>query len=179
MIHLFISLLSFAPTGILMESYGVSQSSSAWSTKAKDGQQEIAGVHTAKVMRMHLMVGEEPGLHLILWSDDGSFSGASGASKKEGGYFSGSSNLANGRKLEISAKTDDGKQGKVKIGKETFDITKGSLFLISTQGTSPRVKRLTLNENEFPKKVQPDALMEYAKTHQKVMSFWTQQEPGK
>jgi len=154
------------------DSYGVSQSSSSWSTKPADGEKSIAGIHSASVTSMRMMAGSGPGLQLILWCNKGSLSGSSGSSPKEGGYYRGSQVLPNGEKLLINASTPDGQKGSVKIGKQKFDIANGSLFLISSTRSKPFVKQLAVKEKEFPEKLELEKLIQYAKTNPEIMAFW-------
>lgn len=155
------------------DSYGVSQSSSSWSTKPAEGEKSIAGIHSASVTSMRITAGSGPGLQLILWCNKGSLSGSSGSSQKEGGYYRGSQVLPNGEKLLIDASTPDGRIGSVKIGKQKFDIAKGSLFLISTTRSKPFVKQLAVKEKEFPEKLELEKLIKYAKAKPEIMAFWT------
>ncbi len=92
------------------------------------------------------------GLRLMLWVDMTGSSGTHSSSSTGDPMFrqTGYAQAADGRRVEWQVATADGRTATFKIGNEPFELTQGTLFLISTTQGSPQVQQLQYDLAALP-----------------------------
>jgi hypothetical protein len=78
------------------------------------------------------------GIAVLVWSDLPASTSGSGATAT--GYRG--SLTSDGRRVDITCETKDGKAGKVTLAGKTYDLAAGSVFLIATKTGLPEVRQL-------------------------------------
>ncbi|NLH15415.1 MAG: hypothetical protein GX455_02440 [Phycisphaerae bacterium] len=83
--------------------------------------------------------------------------------------------------MKIECVTLDGLTGTVKIGSNSFDLTRGRLFLVATQEGKPRIQQMSLSKldlkpdgNLTDEQVTLEHLRELAKTDADIREFFLQ-----
>ena len=91
-----------------------------------------------------LLIWKE-GLHMALWFDiaDTATSGGSGNTSDPLYHERGTVSAADGRKVEWTVDTADGKSATFSIGAQTYDLARGTLFMVSTPGGKVGVRQVT------------------------------------
>jgi hypothetical protein len=100
--------------------------------------------------------GKPGAMHVVIWTDlkDGGSGGS--VSGLPGGGFNWDGKInSNDRKktIEVMGSSKDGKTGTMKIAGKKFDLTKGSLFLVSTQKEEPVVRQFKRDMSSFPTEI--------------------------
>jgi hypothetical protein len=108
------------------------------------------------------------GTLLAVWSDTSGGIGWAGSTGGVGFY----SNLSrpDGTVVEFRGHTNDGKTGTVSFDKDTYDLTKGNLFLVSMRGPTMRVKQLQRDLTGL--KHTHTELQAYAKADAEISDFF-------
>ncbi len=146
----------------------------SWSHAALD-QPTIAGIDEACVM--FGTYGDSAAI--ILWTDGagGSF-GAGWDKPREAVHYSGRLKSQDARLIDVNAFTADGRTGEVTIDGQKFDLAKGTLFLIKTDGGETQVKQSSLKipqpDRKSPDQAKSysDTLREFANSNEEISGFF-------
>jgi hypothetical protein len=131
------------------------------------GKDSVPGLDKASAT-CGLMRGK---MAVVVWTD---LPGSSSSflppitTKPEGYVFEGLHRGPDGREVNCRCATRDGQTGTVKIGDETFDLAKGSLFLVSTRGDHNQVRQLQRDTS----RLKSDDLKDLARTDPDIMGFF-------
>lgn len=147
--------------------YGIADGGSSWTSTTEDA---TPGIDAASVTVITLKAGPPAGVPFVVWSDLPNSRSGSGGGKVGGASYKGHHRSTDGRRIEFQAETTDGKTGTIRIVDNTYDFTKGSLFLISTQHDPPKVAQIELDTTDFPKG--KDQLMTLAKSTDEISTFF-------
>jgi hypothetical protein len=122
---------------------------------------------------------------ITFWSDGpgGSF-GNEWDKTRHTPHFTGSITAQDGRKIDLSAFTADGKAGGVTIDDQQFDLANGAVFLIATANGEMRVKQSTLKlpqlatEGSKPAESSSETLRDFAKSDPEISKFFAAPRAG-
>jgi len=128
--------------------YGIADGGSSWTSSTDDA---IPGIDEASVSIITLKAGSPRGVPFVVWSDLPNGRSGSGGGRAGGASYSGSHRATDGRRIEFHAETTDGKTGTITIAGGRYNLTEGSLFLISTQRDLPDVAQVAVDTTDFPK----------------------------
>jgi hypothetical protein len=128
----------------------------------------VPGIDRGGVVAYTLKCGAPDGVRLVLWSDTSLSSHGSGTVRRTfvDGHFTG----AAGRSVEYLCETTDGRTARIEIDGKMFDLSQGSLFLVSTQQEKPRVAQLAQDTTNFPNEA--GALREFALANAEISKFF-------
>ncbi len=149
--------------------YGVSESSSSWTTNS-DGPDFLPGIDAASLSFVTLNAGPADGVDFIIWSDLPNRTSGRGSGKRGGSSYKGLHGAADGREVVFTAATPDGNSGSVTVDGVRYDIAKGGLILISATGDKPEVMQIEVDTSQFPR--DKDGIMKFAKSNADVLAFW-------
>lgn len=128
--------------------YGISDGGANWTVAVED---PIPGIDAASVSVVKLFAGAPKGVSFVVWSDlPNGRSGSGGGGMVGGASFKGHHRATGGRRLDFHAKSTDGKTATVTIADVTYDLDKGSLFLVATGDKSPKVVQVEYETTNFP-----------------------------
>src|SRR5262245_27765605 len=124
------------------------------------------------------------GMAYVVWTDRtagwGGGGGAGRAADKAHAVFRGFQTPSDGPRVEFRYEMNEtaaGREGKITINGATYDLGKGSLFLVVTKGPEPEV--VQLNCDTLKLKPGKEALEELAKNDPEVTAFFTKTKKGK
>ena len=125
------------------QQFGVNVGGSNWTTNSNA---PVPGIDAASVSKITLFAGPPQGITFVVWSDlANQRSGSGGGGARDGAKFEGFHQANSGRKIEFTARSQDGLKATLSIGNKNYDLTKGSFFLVSTQRKQTVVKQLTID----------------------------------
>lgn len=104
-------------------------------------------------------------VYLVFISEGGSGSCHSGPPA------SGTFLASDGRAMEWTCETPDGRTGQVTIGAEKFDLGKGSVFLVNLRNGKTTVEQVAVEGGQFKGGVVEDSLEAAAKTNERLAAF--------
>jgi hypothetical protein len=100
---------------------------------------------------------------------------ANGCTESVGGGgdrgLSGQFRTKDGREIVWSCSTPDGKVGHVVIDGQTFDLTRGALFLISTKDKPTRVQQVPVEAGQLQEKASIEKFRELEKADPRIAAF--------
>src|SRR5262245_4731510 len=82
------------------------------------------------------------GTAVLVWSDTDGPGGGVANSSPEGARYRGRARASDDRLVEWECSTTDGKTGPVTINGETYELSSGPLFLVTTRGGKTEVQQL-------------------------------------
>jgi hypothetical protein len=141
----------------------------SWSTSTPD-RKSVPGLDTAQAS--FGMLGDRPAI--VIWSDGGGSFGTGYDRSRKAAQFMGSFRSQDARTYPVEATTADGKSGDVTIDGQTFDLAKGSVFLIKTGGGVTTVKQLTtpISLPQASGKAASEELQKYAAGDATISGFF-------
>jgi hypothetical protein len=143
----FVAFLCIPGCGRAPDAYGVRTQGAGWSSVVRDA---LPGIHEGSVFCVTLSAGPPEGLVFVVWSDlPGGYNGH-GQGSAVGASYDGYLTPNNGRRIEIRAKTLDGKSGNITIAGVDYDFAKGSMFLVSARTEPPTVEQVSFDMSQFP-----------------------------
>lgn len=158
----------------------------SWTSPAGAGQKPLPGIEHANVK-----IGIwNDGAAIVVWDDAATSGfgghGMEGVALKPGEKRTGVKYEGNAGKLNLSCYTPDCTNGIVKIGAETYDLSWGALFLISTTGQKAVVKQLKLSAiNLKPQgtltqdQITSDRMQKAGRTEPEIREFFEEAARGK
>lgn len=152
--------------------FGVEDSTGAWSTRIP-GEEQTPGIATGAIRVVKLMTGTPPGVTLAFWCDSSSSIGGRAEGKSGHASLVGEFTGRNGEAVALDVQTTDGDTAVVKIGKDEFSNAKNALFLIRTDGESPKVKKLKFDRKKFPAVTDVEAVTKFASETTEIRGFWS------
>lgn len=152
-------------------SFGIEDRSSSWTTRL-DGETQTAGIAQGAITVFKLTNGTPPGVTVGFWTDSGNGLSGSGTGQSGTATYQGAVTGRNGKQISINVVTTDGATAKVSIGEKKYEKIQGMMFLISTSGDKPRVKKMKLNQKELPQLNDIKALTKYALETSAIREFW-------
>ena len=119
----------------------------------------------------YLFLRWQEGLEVMIWHDvAGSAVAHSAGSTEDRGYAErGSARSADGRSLEWELQTKDGKTGQVRIGKASYDLSAGTLFIVTTRGGTTDVRQLDRDLSAIP--LDHDGILAFAEKDTDLAAF--------
>lgn len=148
--------------------YGIGDGGANWTISSDDS---IPGIDAASVSRITLFAGPPQGLQFIVWSDlPNGRSGEGSGGMRDGASYKGQHRATDGRRMEFKAESRDGKNGTVEIAGVTYDLKKGSLFLVSTQQKPTIVKQVSFDAEKLPQRRQQ--LLRFAASNDLIGAFF-------
>jgi hypothetical protein len=110
----------------------------------------------------YLFLRWQAGLEVMIWHDVAASAVAHSAGSTEGRVYGerGSARSADGRSFEWELQTTDGKTGQVRIGKASYDLSTGTLFIVTTGGGTTDVRQLDRDLSAVP--LDHDAILTFA-----------------
>ncbi len=112
------------------------------------------------------------GTAFVVWCDAAGGGGASSSSNSQGVKCQGTLLGRDGRRIEFSCETKDGKTGRAAINGETFELADGNLFVVATEREQPRVKQLKRDLGTL--KFERDALEAFGRNDAEILGFFTE-----
>jgi len=104
-----------------------------------------AGIDKAQA-NLGIWKSESDGLAFLILTDFvASSPGRSGGKGKGSEKYEGQQKAPDGQKVEWQCETTDGKTGKMIINGSSYELSKGSLFLVSTRGGKVEVRQVQRN----------------------------------
>jgi hypothetical protein len=110
------------------------------------------------------------GTCFVIWSDLPNGGGGSTSSNHQGITCQGRLHGANGELIEFYCESKDGKSGRATIDGQPFDLQHGSLFLVSSDGATCRVRQLDADIAGL--KFDRESLQDYAAQHMEFEEFF-------
>ena len=92
----------------------------------------------------YVFLGWKEGLRIMIWHDipESYIGGGSGSTRDPVYRYHGYAESSEGRRFEVDVRTLDGKTAQFKIGDTIYDLSNGTLFLVTTIGGKTEVKQL-------------------------------------
>lgn len=153
--------------------YGVAQNNISWTT-TDEGPNAVPGIASASVSHIILKAGPPQGVPFVIWSDLADGNSGSGSGKAGRAEFRGQHRGRDGRKIEFHAVTTDGTSGTLKVAGLAYDLSKGSLLLISTRADPPRIVQIECDHGAFPRS--REDLIRFAKSREEIRKFFEEPE---
>lgn len=160
----FIFVAGCAPSSV----HGVSESAVGWTSSSAGG---VSGVDEASVTMVTLK-GETPNdTSFVVWSDLSGDSYAHGSSTANRAFYRGSHGGRDGRRVDFQCAIRDGKAPEITIARRSYDLSKGSLFLVSTKQNTLVVAQLHgIDVWNFPR--DRDGLQRLARSQPEIGVFF-------
>ena len=124
------------------------------------------------------------GMAYVVWTDRTAGWGGAGGAERTGdkarAEYRAVQTPSDGPRVEFQYEMNEtaaGREGKITINGTTYDLAKGSLFLVSTKGPEPEV--VQLDRDTLKLKPGKEALEELAKNDPEVTAFFTKAKKGK
>jgi hypothetical protein len=124
------------------------------------------------------------GMAYVIWTDRtagwGGGGGAERTADKAHAEYRAFQTPTDGPRVEFRYEMNEtaaGREGKITINGATYDLAKGSLFLVSTKGPEPEV--VQLNRDTLKLKPGKEALEELAKNDPDVAAFFAKAKNGR
>lgn len=119
----------------------------------------------------YLLLRWEEGLEIMIWHDvEGSSVAHSAGSTEDRVYAErGSARSGDGRGLEWEVQTTDGKTGQVRIGDYIYDLSAGTLFIVTTSGGTTQVRKLDRDLSAVP--LNHDGILAFAENDPDLAAF--------
>jgi len=146
--------------------YGVSESNAFWASTTDD---PVGGIAAASVSVITLKAGPPEGLPFVVWSDLAYEAAGRGEGSVRGASYEGHHRAKDGRRVDFHAKTTDGKTGRITIAGVDYDLSNGSLFLISTCQEPPTVAQIRFDLSGLQR---ADAAKGLAESNPRVRDFF-------
>lgn len=108
----------------------------------------------------------------VLWSDLPNGGGGSTSSNMHGVSCTGKMVGLEGHVLEFACESSDGKTGTAQIGGQSYDLGKGSLFLVTADGDAWRIQQLDRNLQELP--IDKENLCDLAQRDDAIKTFFAE-----
>ena len=147
--------------------HGVSESVVGWTSSCSDG---VPGIDEASVTKVTLKGGTPDGISFIVWSDLPKGGGVHGRSNVDCASYRADHRGKDGRSVEFQCAIRDGKVTPIRIAHGSYDLTNGSLFLVSTKAASPRVAQLDVDVQDFP--IDIAGLKKLSSVHPDICDFF-------
>jgi hypothetical protein len=119
----------------------------------------------------YLFLRWQEGLEVMIWHDvAGSVVAHSAGSTEDRIYAErGSARSAEGRSFEWELQTTDGKTGQVRIGKASYDLSAGTLFIVTTSGGTTDARQLDRDLSAVP--LDHDGILAFAEKDPDLAAF--------
>jgi len=147
-----------------------SASSGMWGTGKAD---EVAGIDAGSLSVARYEVdGNE--VRFAVWSDYTGGSGIHGSSHDSGWMVEGTVGCHSDQEhpAPFNCRSSDGASATMNIAGEDYELSDGSLFLVSTQEERPKVAQLQFDINAIPADLK--LISEFARSQKEISNFFSQ-----
>jgi len=119
----------------------------------------------------YLLLRWQEGLEVMLWHDVAGSAVAHSAGSTEDRVYAerGSARSADGRSFEWELQTTDGKTGQARIGRVSYDLSAGTLFIVTTSGGTTDVRQLDRDLSAVP--LDHDGILAFAEKDPDLATF--------
>lgn len=128
----------------------------------------VPGIDKGAVTVVTFKAGPPEGVAFVLWSDLSSTYGSGGVNA-EGASYAGYHSGPGDRRVDFRVKSSDGKSGSMTIAGDVYDLSNGSLFLVSTRAQRPVVAQIMFDVRSFP---QGNAIRDLARSNPQIRGFF-------
>lgn len=151
-----------------------SASSGTWGTGKAD---EVAGIDAGSLsVAKYTVNGNE--LRFVVWSDYAGGSGIHGSSDDSGWMVEGTVGCHSDQEHDqehpapFKCRSSDGVSATMNIAGEDYDLSDGSLFLVSTREEKPKVAQIQVDINAIPADLK--LISEFARSRKQIAEFFGQ-----
>ena len=119
----------------------------------------------------YLLLRWQEGLDVMIWHDFACSAVAHSAGSTEDRVYTerGSARSADGRSFEWELQTTDGRTGQMRIGKASYDLSAGTLFIVTTSGGTADVRQLDRDLSTVP--LDHDGILAFAEKDPDLANF--------
>jgi hypothetical protein len=111
------------------------------------------------------------GAAFVVWCDAVGGGGGNSSSNSQGIKCQGTLFGRDGRRVEFTCETKDGKTGRAEINGQTFELGNGNLFVVATDRERPRVKQLKRDLSAL--KFEREPLEAFGRNDAEIVGFFT------
>jgi hypothetical protein len=115
----------------------------------------------------------QEGLNVLIWHDVSGSAWAHSAGSTESSVYAeqGSAQSADGRSFEWEVWTEDGRTGQVRIDDASYDLSEGTLFIVSTRGGTTEARQLARDLSGVP--LDNEGILAFAESDPDLAVFLT------
>jgi hypothetical protein len=120
-----------------------------------------------------LLLRWQEGLDVLIWHDVSGSAWAHSAGSTEGSVYAeqGSAQSADGRGFAWEVQTKDGKTGQVRIDDASYELSEGTLFIVTTKGGTTEARQLVRDLSGLP--LDNEGILAFAESDPDLAVFLT------